>query len=164
VTLPHARYWLRLDHAGLGMPVPAVYVPLQHLPPALQLKRRFVDVVHRDEGADLPIVAGLAADIGDPGGMQLYAVQHGPKQDPGALIVTATSATEVASGHYTEVASGHYTEPAPRAWREEAYAARMIILVLGRPSVDRETVTPFELLFTKGSRIGVVPLVAPAPQ
>jgi hypothetical protein len=40
----------------------------------------------------------------------------------------------------------------------------MIILVLGRSSVERETVTPFELLFAKGSRIGVVPLVAPQPQ
>lgn len=64
----------------------------------------------------------------------------------------------------TVVASGHYTEPATRAWREEAFAKRMIIVVLGQSSVERETVTPFELLFAKGSRIGVVPLVTPQPQ
>jgi hypothetical protein len=58
---------------------------------------------------------------------------------------------------------GCYTEPSTRAWREEAYAKRMIIVILGRPLVEPGVTTPFEMMFTEGSRIGVVPLVAPGP-
>ncbi|MFI7074915.1 hypothetical protein [Micromonospora sediminicola] len=146
------KYWLRLDHEGLGMPLPAVYVPTDHLPPKWPLKRRFVHVLNRDENADLPIVAGLAADIADPAGMQLLAVETATSgAQRHAAVVTASSVTTLATGRYTE--------PSTRVWREQAYAGRLLIVVLGRPPVHAST-TPLELLFTPGSRMGVVPLVA----
>jgi hypothetical protein len=60
------------------------------------------------------------------------------------------------------VASGHYTEPSTEAWRKQAYAGGLVIVVLGRTPVQPST-TPFELLFSAASRMGVIPLVAPGP-
>ncbi|MFI6132686.1 hypothetical protein [Micromonospora sp. NPDC051141] len=146
------KYWLRLDHEGLGMPLPAVYVPTGHLPPRWPLEQHFVDVLNHDENADLPIVAGLAADIADPAGMQLLAVETAASgAQRHAAVVDACSVTAVATGRYTE--------PSTRDWREQAYAGRLLIVVLGHLLVQAST-TPLELLFTPGSRMGVVALVA----
>lgn len=69
-----ARYWLRLDHEGLGMPLPAVYMPRACLPATWPLEHDFVGVLNRDENADLLVIAGLALDIADPAGGHLLAV------------------------------------------------------------------------------------------
>ena len=150
-----ARYWLRLDHQGLEMPLPAVYVPRACLPATWPFEHHFVDVIGRDEKADLPVIAGLALDITDPAGGHLVAVETTPDAKNGARTLTASSVTEVASGYYAD--------PSTRAWREQAYTGGLIIIVIGR-TPGHPSATPYEVLFSPGSRMGVLPLVAPGPQ
>jgi hypothetical protein len=76
------QYWLRLNHERLGMPLPAVYVPTTDLPPRWPVEYRFVDRVHRDEDADLPVITDLAVDIADPAGIATPRRRDGFRSGP----------------------------------------------------------------------------------
>lgn len=142
--------WLVLPHSGLGMPLPALYVPRVSLPAGWPVLGQFVDSLDRDEKADMPVIRGAALDVRHPAEVALLAVELDGADKAAPLVVA----------EFAEVASGRLVEPSTAAWRQEAFAKRTVIVAVGAADVDRPY-TVGQLLFTPGTLLGVVPLVAP---
>lgn len=113
--------WTRLDHEGLGMPAPAVYLPQRSLPPDTRGMWGFEPITTRPGDRDLPYARCgdlvLAAHIGRPNEMDL-------------LIAPATGPPVAVDG-LELLASGRFTGPHPAEWTRAAYSAGSLVAVIG---------------------------------
>jgi hypothetical protein len=138
-----AGHWIRLDHQGLGMPVPAVYVPLPALDGQSLRKLGFVSVIDRDAKADLPMSRRLAADVMTaPDRMTLLVFDQNLGMSRKAVLRARPSAA----------LEGRYIAAADEQWQNEAYLAQRILLLTGPPPPTASTPL-FQLLFDPKTRV-----------
>ena len=121
-----APLWSRLAHEGLGMPIPAVYLPQRSLPTDTRGMWGFEPIATRDAAKDIPFAHRdgftLVADIRNRDGMDLLIVP--------AAVFTGTGEP----AHVDEpqlLASGRFADPHPRKWKQAAYAAQSLFAVIG---------------------------------
>ena len=122
----NAPLWSRLAHEGLGMPIPAVYLPQRSLPEDTRGMWGFEPIVTRGATKPIPYAQrdslALVADIRSRDGMDLLIVP--------AVVFTGTG--EPARVDEPQLlASGLFADPHPRKWKRDAYAARSLLAVIG---------------------------------
>jgi hypothetical protein len=144
-------HWIRLDHQGLGMPVPAVYVPAPVLDGQNLRRLGFVSVLDRDATADLPMSRRLAADVMTaPDRMTLLVFDKDFGKSRKATVQACPAIT----------LEGRYADAADEQWQNAAYLARNILLLTGPPPTS--STVPFQLLFDPNSKITAVRLTTVA--
>jgi hypothetical protein len=113
--------WTRLDHEGLGMPAPAVYLPQRILPPDTRGMWGFEPISTRPGSKGLPYARRgdlvLAAHIGGPDEMD--------------LLIAPASGPPVAVDDLELLASGRFTDLHPAEWKQAAYSAGSLVAVIG---------------------------------
>jgi hypothetical protein len=121
-----AARWSRLDWAGLGMPIPAVYIPQRSLPPDTRSMWGFEPISIRPANRDIPFAwrggLTLAADINSTDGMDLLSV-------PAAMFTGTGEPVAVAEPQL--LARGHFTDAHPPEWKDAAWAAQALLVVIG---------------------------------
>jgi hypothetical protein len=125
-----AQLWSRLGHEGLGMPIPAVYLPQRSLPADTRGMWGFEPIVTRDAAKPIPYA--------HRDGLALVADIRG-RHDMNVLIVPQDVFT--GNGEPARVddpqffASGRFAEPHPRKWKRAAYTAQSLLAVIGPDDV-----------------------------
>src|ERR1700691_3388255 len=158
--------WSRLPHEGLGMPVPAVYLPQRSLPPDIRGMWGFEPIATRHGERDIPYASRdgltLAVDIVGRDAIDL-------------LIVPAAAFTGTGEPARIDIpqllAAGHFPEPHPPTWKEAAYAAQSLLAVIGPddlpaldPALARENPSQaLAGLWLFKAAIAAVHLVMPGP-
>lgn len=121
-----APLWSRLAHEGLGMPIPAVYLPQRSLPADTRGKWGFEPIVTRKAAKPIPYAhcgdLALVADIRGRDDMDLLIV-------PAAVFTGTGEPSRVDDPQL--LASGRFAEPHPRKWKKAAYAAQSLLAVIG---------------------------------
>jgi hypothetical protein len=119
--------WVRLDHRRLGLPAPAVYIPIVGLDRTLFEALGFVRAPGHDPVALLPISRYLAVDVmTDAHGMTLMVFSR-PFAPTSARVVTVRPDLRL---------RGDYDSTADEVWQNAAYTARRVILAAGPPRAD----------------------------
>lgn len=152
--------WTRLEHEGLGMPCPGIYLPETALTPFTPAMWGFERMTERPADAPLPYARGrdgswLAADVNDPTALSLLIAP--------ADCVTAAGSAGIRIDAPRVLATGPVDTPHPPQWQEAAYTARTLLLLTGPsplPALMRDQ--QLSDLWIFHSSIAVVPLVQPA--
>lgn len=118
--------WSRLAYEGLGMPIPAVYLPQRSLPADTRGMWGFEPIVTRKGAEPIPYAhrdgLALVADIRGRDDMDLLIV-------PAAVFTGTGEPARVDDPQL--FASGRFAEPHPRKWKKAAYAAQSLLAVIG---------------------------------
>ena len=121
-----APLWSRLAHEGLGMPIPAVYLPQRSLPTDTRGMWGFEPIVTRGAANPIPYAhrdgLALVADIRGRDDMDLLIVP--------ADVFTGTGEPTLVNEPQL-LASGRFAEPHPRKWKKAAYNAQSLLAVIG---------------------------------
>ena len=117
--------WVRLDHHSLGMPVPAVFMPLSDLIGLDLVRLGFVSVVAQDEQEDIPTSQWLAANLASPERLTMLVFDHKLPLRPKSLL-------KLRPVHRFE---GRYAAAADSGWQNEVRTAARILAV-ARPRPD----------------------------
>lgn len=121
-----APLWSRLAYEGLGMPIPAVYLPQRSLPADTRGMWGFEPIVTRAAAMPIPYAhsdgLALVADIRGRDDMDLLIV-------PAAVFTGTGEPARVDDPQL--LASGRFAEPHPRKWKKAAYAAQSLLAVIG---------------------------------
>ena len=125
-----APLWSRLVHEGLGMPIPAVYLPQRSLPADTRGMWGFEPIVTRDAAKPIPYAYRdgytLVADIRGRDDMDVLIVPED--------VFTGTGVPARVDDPQL-LASGRFAEPHPRKWKKAAYAAQSLLAVIGPDDV-----------------------------
>lgn len=114
--------WVRLDYRRLGLPAPAVYIPIAGLDRTLFEAIGFVRAPGHDQAVRLPISRYLAVDVTtDAHGMTLmvFSCPFAPTSAPVATVRPDLRLR------------GDYDLSADEVWQNAAYTARRVILAAG---------------------------------
>lgn len=116
--------WLRLDHEGLGMPLPAVYVPAADLYQPDLAALGFARLAEVMAGAVIPRTPNIVADAGSsPEQLTLVISRHDLFAEPGPKALTEDRDTKVVTGRYPTPAEPH--------WQSQVQEASWILLIAG---------------------------------
>jgi hypothetical protein len=148
---PHTGWW-RLNHEGLALPLPSVYLPADDLYQRDLAALNFAPVLEVSSGGELPLSRHILANVEDPERLMLMVSRRELYQIGGGVVA-------IAEDQDTKAVTGCYSEPADRTWQREVQKARRIILVAGaRPAAPGTTGvnSAQELLTSRESLFGLM--------
>lgn len=152
MTAAVAHQWARLDHDGLGMPLPAVYVPIPDLYRLRPARAGFAPARDVADGGPIPRSTHVLADVADPRTLTLILSSR-PLYTPGGPPVT------IAEDADTKFITGHYTTPAERAWLKAVARAGGLLLFTGPPPAEpgsTATTSSAEYLLSRETLFGLL--------
>ena len=125
--------WWRIDHEGLQLSGPSVYLPAADLyqPDLTQLG--FVSTIDAAAGRrSAGLSTHIVADVSDPDRLELM-VSRRPIWQPGSQ-----RRVKIREDADTKLITGAYTEPADQTWRRAVQKDWSLILIAGpRPTLPR---------------------------
>jgi hypothetical protein len=126
----NAPLWSRLAHEGLGMPIPAVYLPQRSLPADTRGMWGFEPIMTREAAKPIPYAhhdgLALVADIRGLDDMDVLVVP--------VDMFTGTGEPALINDPQL-LASGRFADPHPPKWKKAAYAAQSLLAVIGPDDV-----------------------------
>lgn len=145
--------WWRLDHEGLALPVPAVYLPAEDLHQPDLGRLGFGSLLDTASGErPIPLSRHIMAVVDDPDRLALMVSRHELYQLDGPAVA-------ISEDRGSTSVTGQYTEPADRDWQRAVQKARSLILIAGtRPAAEGSTgvPSPQEWLLSKETLFGLM--------
>lgn len=149
---PHTGWW-RLNHEGLRLPAPSVFLPAEDLYQGDLAQLGFLSALDTMSG-DNPVATSrnITGDVSDPDRLNLMVSRR-------ALFEWGDPQVVIREDADTKFISGLYTEPADRTWQRQSQKMQLIILIAGPRPAQPGTVaaaTPQEWLLTNETLFGLM--------